>query len=317
MSLLTALAKGLGAGTLQNAKAGFDEQTRQKEEIRRQAEMREQISASKDESIREWQKRDEQLNKQLTASKDELNARLTAEAAEAKKQRAHELAMFGRRLAEATKEASSSESVRARENHFKSLAGTFDALSKRKSEILESDKFATEEQRQAALADIDYIGSVMASDPGTQALMNEFGGGGYTAYWLAIGDEASAHDKPQQQGGEPASGAPTKAPGRPGGGSGGGVADVDNGQAFTGSYGGARAANPPLPTAAEALRDYTPKIGASGYPTDIPRFRGLTLMQNIDAIDREIGHIKPNVTGSGLINRMMNDGKYGYPGYGY
>ena len=43
MSLLAALAKGLGAGTLQNAKAGFDEQTRQKEEIRRQAEIREQI----------------------------------------------------------------------------------------------------------------------------------------------------------------------------------------------------------------------------------------------------------------------------------
>ena len=100
MSLLAALAKGLGAGTLQNAKAGFDEQTRQKEEIRRQAEMREQISANKDESIREWQKRDEQLNKQLTASKDELNARLTAEAAEAEKQRAHELAMFERRLAD-------------------------------------------------------------------------------------------------------------------------------------------------------------------------------------------------------------------------
>ena len=76
MSLLAALAKGLGAGTLQNAKAGFDEQTRQKEEIRRQAEIREQISASKDESTREWQKRDEQLNKQIAAGKDELNTRL-------------------------------------------------------------------------------------------------------------------------------------------------------------------------------------------------------------------------------------------------
>ena len=221
MSLLAALAKGLGAGTLQNAKAGFDEQTRQKEEIRRQAEIREQISASKDESTREWQKRDEQLNKQLTASKDELNTRRTAEAAEAEKQRAHDLAMFEKKLAVATKDAASAGSVRARENHFKSLAGTFDALSKRKSEILESDKFATEEQRQAALADIDYIGSVMASDPGTQALMNEFGGGGYTAYWLAIGDEAAAHEQPQQQQGssEPdnsQSTQPTNAPSRPG-----------------------------------------------------------------------------------------------------
>lgn len=220
MSLLAALAKGLGAGTLQNAKAGFDEQTRQKEEIRRQAEIREQISASKDESTREWQKRDEQLNKQIAAGKDELNTRLDFEKGEAEKQRAYELEMFERKLAVATKDAASAGSVRARENHFKSLAGTFDALSKRKSEILESDKFATEEQRQAALADIDYIGSVMASDPGTQALMNEFGGGGYTAYWLAIGDEAAGHDKPQQQGGEPTDGQttqPTSAPSRPGG----------------------------------------------------------------------------------------------------
>ena len=221
MSLLAALAKGLGAGTLQNSKAGFDEQTRQKEEIRRQAEIREQISASKDESTREWQKRDEQLNKQIAAGKDELNTRLKFEHDEAEKQRAYELKMFERKLAAATKDAASAESVRARENHFKSLAGTFDALSKRKSEILESDKFATEEQRQAALADIDYIGSVMASDPGTQALMNEFGGGGYTAYWLAIGDEAAAHEQPQQQQGssEPdnsQSTQPTNAPSRPG-----------------------------------------------------------------------------------------------------
>lgn len=155
MSLLAALAKGLGAGTLQNAKAGFDEQTRQKEENRRQAEIREQISASKDESTREWQKRDEQLNKQIAAGKDELNTRLDFEKGEAEKQRDYDLAMFERKLAAATREASNSGSVRARENHFKSLAGTFDALSKRKSEILESDKFATEEQRKAALADID------------------------------------------------------------------------------------------------------------------------------------------------------------------
>ena len=221
MSLLAALAKGLGAVTLQNAKAGFDEQTRQKEEIRRQAEIREQISASKDESTREWQKRDEQLNKQIAAGKDELNTRLKFEHDEAEKQRAYELEMFERKLAVATKDAANAGSVRARENHFKSLAGTFDALSKRKSEILESDKFATEEQRQAALADIDYIGSVMASDPGTQKLMNEFGGGGYTAYWLAIGDEAAAHEQPQQQQGssEPdnsQSTQPTNAPSRPG-----------------------------------------------------------------------------------------------------
>lgn len=219
MSLLAALAKGLGAGTLQNAKAGFDEQTRQKEEIRRQAEIREQISASKDESTREWQKRDEQLNKQIAAGKDELNTRLDFEKGEAEKQRAYELEMFERKLAVATKDAANAGSVRARENHFKSLAGTFDALSKRKSEILESDKFSTEEQRDKAEAEVDQMGIMLASQPGTQALMKEFGGDGYTAYWLSIADEAAGYDKPQQQGGEPTSGAdpqPTNAPSRPG-----------------------------------------------------------------------------------------------------
>ncbi len=225
MSLLAALAKGLGAGTLQNAKAGFDEQTRQKEEDRRRGEMQTQILASRSEMDTQLRAQDKHLQTQIEASKEENRLSREAQATENQKNRDHDMAMFERRLAEATREASNSGSVHARENHFKSLAGTFDALSKRKSEILESDKFATEEQRQAALADIDYIGSVMASDPGTQALMNEFGGGGYTAYWLAIGDEAAGHDKPQQQGGEPTSGAdpqPTTAPGRPGE-SGGGV----------------------------------------------------------------------------------------------
>ncbi len=222
MSLLAALAKGLGAGTLQNAQAGFNEQTRQKEEDRRRGEMQTQILASRSEMDAQLRAQDKHLQTQLAASKEENRLSREAQALENQKNRDHELAMFERRLAEATKDAASAGSVRARENHFKSLAGTFDALSKRKSEILESDKFATEEQRQAALADIDYIGSVMASDPGTQALMKEFGGGGYTAYWLAIGDEAAAHEQPQQQQGssEPTSGAdpqPTSAPSRPGG----------------------------------------------------------------------------------------------------
>lgn len=221
MSLLAALAKGLGAGTLQNAQAGFNEQTRQKEEDRRRGEMQTQILASRSEMDAQLRAQDKHLQTQLDASKEENRLSREAQATENQKNRDHDMAMFERRLAEATIEASNSESVRARENHFKSLAGTFDALSKRKSEILESDKFATEEQRQAALADIDYIGSVMASDPGTQKLMNEFGGGGYTAYWLAIGDEAAAHEQPQQQQGssEPdnsQSTQPTNAPSRPG-----------------------------------------------------------------------------------------------------
>lgn len=313
MSLLAALAKGLGAGTLQNAQAGFNEQTRQKEEDRRRGEMQTQILASRSEMDAQLRAQDKHLQTQLAASKEDLNTRLKFEAEQARIQREHEWAKWVQQLKITTTQAASDASAKARENHFKTLVGSFDALSKRKSEILESDKFATEEQRQAALADIDYKGTILASQPGTQSLMNEFGGGGYTAYWLAIGGEAAAHEQPQQQGGEPTSGSdpqPTSAPGRPGG-SGGGAGE-DNGQAFTGSYGGSRAADHPIPTQAEAFRNYTPKIGASGYLTDIPQFRGPTLMQRIDAIDREIGHIKPNITGSGLINRLQNEGKYGY-----
>ncbi len=225
MSLLAALAKGLGAGTLENAKAGFDEQTRQKEEDRRRGEMQTQILASRSEMDTQLRAQDKHLQTQLAASKEDLKTGMTFEAEQALIQREHEWAKWKQELKIATTKAASDASVKARENNFKSLVGSFDALSKRKSEILESDKFATKEQRQAALADIDYRGAILASQPGTQSLMNEFGGGGYTAYWLAIGDEAAGHDKPQQQGGEPTSGAnqqPTTAPGRPGE-SGGGV----------------------------------------------------------------------------------------------
>lgn len=313
MSLLAALAKGLGAGTLQNAKDGFDEQTRQKEEIRRQAEIREQISATKDEGIREWKKRDEQLNKQLTASKDELNARMKFEHEEAEKQRAHDLAKYEASLKATLTEATTKGTYEAEKSATNNLIGAVKFIETSKQKIMDSDTI-TPEQKKEKMAQWDLIGAMTTQTPYAQDLLRKHGGGAYVDLYASM---MPSQNQPQQ-GGEPTSGAnpqPTSAPSRPGG-SGGGAGE-DNGQAFTGSYGGSRAADPPIPTQAEAFRNYTPKIGASGYPTDIPQFRGPTLMQRIDAIDREIGHIKPNITGSGLINRLKNEGKYGYAGYGY
>ena len=58
MSLLAALAKGIGAGTVDNAKVGFAEQQRQREAIQRKKEM-----------TAEYDRRDAQLKAQIKAGK--------------------------------------------------------------------------------------------------------------------------------------------------------------------------------------------------------------------------------------------------------
>ena len=58
MSLLVALAKGFGAGTVNNAKAGFAEQQRLREATQRKEEMTE-----------EYNRRDAQLEAQIEAGK--------------------------------------------------------------------------------------------------------------------------------------------------------------------------------------------------------------------------------------------------------
>lgn len=305
MSLLAALAKGLGAGTLQNAKAGFDEQTRQKEENRRQAEIREQISASKDESTREWQKRDEQLNKQIAAGKDELNTRLTAEAKQAAEQRAHDLAMLEKKLAVATKDAALQGSYTARKENADLLMKYVDRIQTQKKDIMDSDTL-TPEQKTDQMAKVDMLGVMLTQDPYAQVLLKEHGGGGYVDYYASM---MPSQNQPPQ-GGEP-----TSAPGRPGGSGGGGATDVNSGSPFSGSFGGSRAANPPLPTAAEALSNHPIEIGPSGYPTNTPQFRGTSLLQMTDQIDSDIGTTKAGANPSGLIRRMQDQGRYGYPGY--
>ncbi|MGR6423353.1 hypothetical protein [Aeromonas veronii] len=181
MSLLAALAKGFGAGTVNNAQVGFAEQQRQREAAQRRDDMNVELDA-----------RDKLAQKQIDASRAENDTRFKAMADENQKNRDHDWAMFERRLAAETQAAAANASVRARETHAKNIMGTMDQLSKRKAEILGDDKL-TDEQRATAAREIDMLGYTLAADPGAQQLLGEFGGGGYASYWLSLA--------PQKEGG--------------------------------------------------------------------------------------------------------------------
>ncbi|MFQ1864939.1 hypothetical protein ACK36H_04900 [Aeromonas veronii] len=194
MSLLAALAKGFGAGTVNNAQVGFAEQQRQREAAQRRDDMNVELDA-----------RDKLAQKQIDASRAENDTRFKAMADENQKNRDHDWAMFERRLAAETQAAAANASVRARETHAKNIMGTMDQLSKRKTEILGDDKL-TDEQRAVALGEIDALGYTLAADPGAQQLLGEFGGGGYASYWLSLRPEVSGKggsDGGGEKGGEP------------------------------------------------------------------------------------------------------------------
>ena len=174
MSLLAALAKGIGAGTVNNAKAGFAEQQRLREAEQRKEEMTEG-----------YNRRDAQLKTQIEANQADTKARLDAQKDENKNNRGHDWAMFEKRLAIETQAAAANASVRARETHAKNIMGTMDQLAKRKAELMENDKL-TDDQRAVALGEIDALGYTLAADPGAQQLLGEFGGGGYANYWLSL-----------------------------------------------------------------------------------------------------------------------------------
>ncbi|MBO0503949.1 hypothetical protein FED29_010795 [Aeromonas veronii] len=174
MSLLAALAKGIGAGTVNNAQVWFAEQQRLRESTQRKEEMTE-----------EYNRRDAQLKTQIEANQADTKARLDAQKDENKNNRDHDWAMFERRLAAETQAAAANASVRARETHAKNIMGTMDQLAKRKAELMENDKL-TDDQRAVALGEIDALGYTLAADPGAQQLLGEFGGGGYANYWLSL-----------------------------------------------------------------------------------------------------------------------------------
>lgn len=194
MSLLAALAKGFGAGTVNNAQAGFAEQQRQREAAQRKEEMTTELTAA-----------ETRLQKNIDAGKADTETRLAAQSSENAKQREHDLALWERKYAAETQAAVANASVRARETHAKNIMGTMDQLSKRKTEILGDDKL-TDEQRAVALGEIDALGYTLAADPGAQQLLGEFGGGGYASYWLSLRPEVSGKggsDGGGEKGGEP------------------------------------------------------------------------------------------------------------------
>lgn len=189
MSLLGALAKGFGAGVLQNAQQGFDKIKRDEEAAQRNAEQK-----------TEWENRNAQLHEQIQANKEDTDRRLSAQATENDKQRQHDWDMFERKLAEATTAANRSNSVASRANAAKNIMGRFDSLSKIKSEIASTpeDKM-TQAQRDQAIANIDMQGYLIASDPNAQQLVSEFGGAGQLQYWLSLAPTAPKQDAPPQQ----------------------------------------------------------------------------------------------------------------------
>ncbi len=187
MSLLAALAKGLGAGTIDNAKLGFAEQQRQREAAQRKEEMTTELTAA-----------ETRLQKNIDAGKADTETRLAAQSSENAKQREHDLALWERKYAADTQAAVANASVRARESHAKNIMGTMDQLTKRKAELMENDKI-TDEQRAVALGEIDALGYTLASDPSAQQLLGEFGGGGYANYWLSLAPQQQAEKTPEPQ----------------------------------------------------------------------------------------------------------------------
>ncbi|HHQ4697477.1 TPA: hypothetical protein ACSP2Q_000120 [Aeromonas veronii] len=200
MSLLAALAKGFGAGTVNNAQAGFAEQQRQREAAQRRDDMRVELDA-----------RDKLAQKQIDASRAENDTRFKAMADENQKNRDHDWAMFEKRLAMETQAAAANASVRARETHAKNIMGTMDQLAKRKAELMENDKL-TDEQRAVALGEIDALGYTLAADPGAQQLLGEFGGGGYASYWLSLAPQKAESPAAQDPTPQPAPASTTQPP---------------------------------------------------------------------------------------------------------
>ncbi|MDM5138445.1 hypothetical protein OB959_01345 [Aeromonas bestiarum] len=188
MSLLAAIAKGFGAGTVDNARAGLAEQQRQREAAQRRDDMGIELDA-----------RDKLAQKQIDASREENDTRFKAMAGENQKNRDHDWAMFEKRLALETQAAAANASVRARETHAKNIMGTMEQLTKRKAELMENDKI-TDEQRAVALGEIDALGYTLASDPGAQQLLGEFGGGGYANYWLSLNPNPEPNPNPDPKG---------------------------------------------------------------------------------------------------------------------
>ncbi|MGN4997388.1 hypothetical protein ACTG25_03320 [Aeromonas sp. 80P] len=184
MSLLAALAKGIGAGTVNNAKAGFDEQQRQREAAQRKEEM-----------VAEYDRRDAILLEQIKAGKEDTETRIAAAATEGDKDRALKQAQFEKQWAAAIAETNANANAKARAAQASNIIGTLEQISKRKSDILSDDKL-TDEQRAIAARENDMVFYTMVSDPGAQQLLGEFGYGGYIQHGLSLAPVNSKQEPP-------------------------------------------------------------------------------------------------------------------------
>lgn len=183
MSLLAALAKGFGAGTVDNARTGFAEQQRQREAAQR-----------KEELDTDFARRETLVDKQLAANASSDEARFKAVADENAKNREHDLAMLQKQLASAAATANANADARHREANAKNAIGRLSAIAKQKSEIMAMpDDKISPEQRDQAIAMHDMMGYMIASDPNVQQLVSEYGGAGELQYWLSLGPEVGGN----------------------------------------------------------------------------------------------------------------------------
>jgi len=164
MSLLAALAKGIGAGTVDNAKVGFAEQQRQREAIQRKEEM----------GV-EFDRRDAQIRAQIDAGIADTETRLAAAATENEKARQSEWDMMEKRLGAGLAKAAASANAAARGSAAKSMLSHLDELDKYRMEIDKiPDDQITPERRDQIHAQLDMQRYLIASNPNAQALAAEY-----------------------------------------------------------------------------------------------------------------------------------------------
>ncbi len=234
MSLIAAIAKGLGAGTVANANQGFDK-IKQAQVAADRAALTEQEYNRRDSQIAAQLKAGrEETDARIAANREDTNARLAAQSAENEKQRQHDLALFQRKLGMELRAANASANARGRENYAKNLMSSLDAINKRMTEVTLDDKIS-DEQRKQELARLKYAGAMFTADPNAQQMLNEHGGGGYVTYFQSFMPDVSQQGV---GGGEVPPPQATTAPPRPGS-AGGGAAAPDGLPAYAkGGYGG-------------------------------------------------------------------------------
>ena len=227
MSQLAALAKGIGAGTVDNAKVGFAEQQRQREAIQRKEEMGIEIDA-----------RTANLQAQIDAGIADTETRLAAAATENEKARQSEWAMMEKRLGAGLAKAAASANAAARGSAAKSMLSHLDELDKYRMEIDKiPDDQITPERRDQIHAQLDMQRYLIASNPNAQALAAEYGGLDRLQYALSLVPPPSepAPDAPDSLRRPPEVHAPMRRPGS----AGGGAAAPDGRPAYAkGGYGG-------------------------------------------------------------------------------